>query len=121
MSETPAAPVHVAGHWSGTWTPFDPARDAAPREPSQRMDAHVEADGDGWRARFEADCGGPYTFAVAMGGRRAGHVVLFKGTADLGPHDGGVFEWIGRATESEFAGFYVSAHYTGVFSLARAT
>jgi len=34
--------------------------------------------------------------------------VLFKGTADLGPKDGGVYDWIGRATEKEFVGFYTS-------------
>ena len=47
------------------------------------------------------------------------HAVLFKGTADLGPKDGGVYDWIGRATEKEFVGFYTNACYTGVFTLTR--
>jgi len=31
------------------------------------------------------------------------------GTAGLGPKDGGVYDWIGRATEKEFVGFYTNA------------
>ena len=54
-----------------------------------------------------------------MEGRPAGKTVLFKGTADLGPKDGGVYDWIGRATEKEFVGFYTNAYYTGVFTLTR--
>jgi len=51
--------------------------------------------------------------------RSAGKTVLFKGSADLGPKDGGVYDWIGRATDKEFVGFYTNAYYTGVFVLAR--
>ena len=54
-----------------------------------------------------------------MSRRAAGTTVLFKGTADLGPKDGGVYDWIGRATEKEFVGFYTNAYYTGVFTLTR--
>ena len=55
-----------------------------------------------------------------MEGRLVGSAVLFKGTADLGARDGGVFDWIGKAGNDEFVGFFTSASYTGVFSLARA-
>ena len=44
----------------------------------------------------------------------------FKGTADLGQKDGGVYDWIGRAVDNEFVGFYTSAGYTGVFNMTRA-
>jgi hypothetical protein len=54
-----------------------------------------------------------------MDGRQAGEVVLFKGTTDLGEKDGGVYDWIGRATDKEFIGFYTSAKYAGVFRLTR--
>ena len=60
-----------------------------------------------------------YKYAIAMEGRAAGKTVLFKGTADLGSKDGGVYDWIGRATEKEFVGFYTNAYYTGVFTLTR--
>ena len=55
-----------------------------------------------------------------MEGRLVGNVVMFKGSADLGQRDGGVYDWIGRAVGDEFVGFYTSAGYTGVFSLSRA-
>ena len=54
-----------------------------------------------------------------MEGRLVGGVVMFKGTADLGPRDGGVYDWIGRANNDEFVGFFTSAAYTGVFSMTR--
>ena len=54
-----------------------------------------------------------------MEGRLVGGVVMFKGTADLGARDGGVYDWIGRAVDGEFVGFYTSATYTGVFSMTR--
>jgi hypothetical protein len=75
--------------------------------------------GDTWQATFEGECGRPYKYTIKMDGRQAGDVVLFKGTTDLGEKDGGVYDWIGRATQKEFIGFYTSAKYSGVFQLAR--
>jgi hypothetical protein len=111
----------VSGRWSGTWRALDPsaaaiALDEAPR---LRMDAEVHQRDGTWTARFEADCGRPYKYLVTMEGRVAQDVVLFRGTADLGAEDGGVFEWIGRATDRAFIGFYVNAGYTGAFALSR--
>ena len=54
-----------------------------------------------------------------MEGRPVGNAVMFKGSADLGPKDGGVSNWIGRADEKEFVGFFTSAAYTGVFTMTR--
>jgi hypothetical protein len=54
-----------------------------------------------------------------MLGRAAGGAVLFKGTTDLGEMDGGVYDWIGRATSTEFLGFYTSGSHTGTFTLTR--
>src|SRR5947209_4318247 len=70
-----------------------------------------------WQATFEGECGRPYKYTIIMEGRQAGDVVLFKGTTDLGEKDGGVYDWIGRATSQEFIGFYTSAKYTGTFRL----
>jgi hypothetical protein len=55
-----------------------------------------------------------------MEGRLAGGAVLFKGTADLGPKDGGVYDWIGRADDKEFVGSFTSGFYTGVFTMTKA-
>jgi hypothetical protein len=54
-----------------------------------------------------------------MTGRPSSEAVLFKGTTDLGEKDGGVYDWIGRATDREFVGFYTSANHTGAFRLTR--
>jgi hypothetical protein len=34
-----------------------------------------------------------------------GSAVLFKGPVDLGEQVGGVFDWVGRATDDSFVGF----------------
>ena len=52
-----------------------------------------------------------------MQGRPEGDTVIFKGSIDLGEQNGGVFDWVGRANEEQFVGFYSSAYYTGVFNL----
>ena len=112
----------ISGRWTGTWAPFHPADATEDGAQRQRMDAMVERQGgDRWTSAFEAECNRPYKYVVEMEGRQAGGVVLFRGTTDLGSDDGGVFEWIGRATEREFIGFYASAGYTGVFTLSRPT
>jgi hypothetical protein len=88
--------------------------------PQSQMDCKVEALPDGkWQATFEGECGKPYKYTIKMLGRQVGGAVLFQGTADLGEADGGVFDWIGRATDTEFVGFFTSKGYTGTFRLAR--
>ncbi|MEZ6066084.1 MAG: hypothetical protein R3B90_10330 [Planctomycetaceae bacterium] len=72
-----------------------------------------------WRARFEGECGQPYKYVITMNGRQSGKVVLFQGTTDLGAKDGGVHNWIGRATETDLTGFYSSEHHSGFFRLKR--
>ena len=76
-------------------------------------------DGEGWVATFEGDCGRPYKYKISLKGRLVGGVVMFTGTVDLGAQDGGVFDWVGRATGSEFIGFYTSGYATGYFNLKR--
>lgn len=122
-------PPNLVGDWTGTWNiyaPPDPAGkeaakpNPAPKIPPMPLDCKVMEPKDGkWTATFEGECGRPYKYTIKMEGRQAGPVVLFKGSADLGEKDGGVFDWIGRATEKEFVGFYTSETYTGTFRLAR--
>ena len=121
----------VAGSWSGDWGMYSPPSKseeipAAMKkftypEACKPMDCKVEAQTDGkWQATFEGECGRPYKYVIKMQGRQAGNVVLFQGSADLGEKDGGVFDWIGRASEKEFVGFFTSKGYTGTFRLTRA-
>jgi hypothetical protein len=116
----PQAAPNIAGTWTGTWSSFNPARATTPpRELCARLTAAITQKGDVWDAVFEGDCGRPYKYTIAMEGRQAGGAVLFKGTTDLGPQDGGVYDWVGRADEKEFVGFFTSAAYTGFFTMTR--
>src|SRR5262245_10401211 len=110
----------IAGEWTGTWSTYNPAQGAVPAKGlCKSLECKVEYKDGVWHATFEGDCGRPYKYTIKMEGRQVGKVVMFKGTTDLGPNDGGVFDWIGRANEKEFVGFFTSAYYTGVFSLSR--
>jgi len=118
----PQPPPTIDGTWTGTWSAFNPARATTPpRELCAKLTATIAKKGDVWEAVFEGDCGRPYKYSISMEGRLAGSAVMFKGTADLGAQDGGVYDWIGRADNNEFVGFFTSAAYTGVFSMMRAT
>jgi hypothetical protein len=112
----------VTGTWTGMWWTHPPTR--TPPQPAgevrkQQLDCTVLQKENLWQATFEGECGRPYKFTIKMDGRQAGEAVMFKGTADLGEADGGVFDWIGRATDHEFAGFFTSAKYAGEFRLER--
>ena len=119
----------VVGKWSGTWGVYAPPAikpepAAAPKRDytaqQKAMDCIVEALPDGkWQATFEGECGRPYKYTIKMQGRQVGDVVMFSGTADLGEMDGGVYDWIGRANQKDFVGFFTSRGYTGTFRLAR--
>jgi hypothetical protein len=125
-SQTPQAkdptPIpDIAGQWTGTWGVYNPAQGTTPpKDICKQLEAKVEQPKDGvWHAVFEGDCGRPYKYTIKMEGRQVGKAVMFKGTTDLGAKDGGVFDWIGRANDKEFIGFFTSANYTGTFNLSR--
>ena len=114
--DDPKAPKpEVTGAWTGTWQIDAPGHDG----PAMTLDCKVIEKKGKWEATFEGECGRPYKYTITMKGRQAGPAVLFKGTADLGEKDGGVFDWIGRATDKSFTGFYTSKAYTGNFMLKR--
>jgi hypothetical protein len=116
----PAQPLDIAGKWTGTWSSYSPTQgNKAPGFECAKLDATVAKNNDVWEAVFEGDCGRPYKYSIKMEGRQTGSAVLFKGTADLGAADGGIYDWIGRANNAEFIGFYTNAFTTGVFSLQR--
>ena len=120
-SQTKEAAPDINGEWTGTWGSYSPAQGTTPpKDMCKSLTAKVERKGEVWEAVFEGDCGRPYKYTIKMEGRQVGKVVMFKGTVDLGQRDGGVFDWIGRATDKEFVGFFTSAYYTGTFSMARA-
>lgn len=115
-----ALPPDISGTWTGTWGIYSPAQGTTPpKDICKKLDAKVEHKDGVWLASFEGDCGRPYKYSIKMEGRQVGKVVLFKGTTDLGASDGGVYDWIGKATDKEFVGFFTSASYTGTFNLTR--
>ena len=116
----PQGPPNIVGNWVGTWSAFNPARASTPpQEQCAKLSAAISQKGDVYEAVFEGDCGRPYKYSITMEGRLVGNVVMFKGTVDLGAKDGGVYDWIGRAVDEEFVGFYTSAAYTGVFNMTK--
>ncbi len=122
--EKVVAKPNVAGAWTGTWGALETPKPGAAPKPytgAQRaMDCKVEVMPSGeWQATFEGECGRPYKYTIKMPGRQSGEVVLFKGSVDLGEKDGGVYDWIGRAAEHEFIGFFTSRGHAGSFTLAR--
>jgi hypothetical protein len=126
--DKPAKPA-VDGKWTGTWGVYNPAdqgkSDAEKpkanvyQRAQLKLDCTVEQKDGKWQATFEGECGRPYKYTIKMEGRQVGKAVMFQGTADLGPMDGGVFDWIGKASDNSFVGFYTSQGYTGTFQLAR--
>jgi hypothetical protein len=117
----PQGPPNITGTWTGTWSAYNPARASTPpQEQCAKLSATIAQKGEMWEAVFEGDCGRPYKYTITMEGRLVGNAVMFKGSVDLGAKDGGVYDWIGRAVDNEFVGFYTSAAYVGVFSLTRA-
>ena len=111
----------ITGDWSGDWGPYNPASGMGMvKGLCKSLTSKVTAGNGVWNATFEGDCGRPYKYVIKMEGRQVGKSVLFKGTVDLGEKDGGVFDWIGKANEKEFVGFFTSSGYTGVFLLKKA-
>lgn len=123
----PAKMPDIVGSWTGDWGAYDPATGSAmDKAKCKQLDCNVVLKvetGSGnsmvWEATFEGECGRPYKYTIKMEGRQASDTVMFKGTVDLGEMDGGVYDWIGRANDKEFAGFYTSSHHVGVFRLTR--
>lgn len=112
---------NITGKWTGTWYSYNPAQGTATqKELCKNLSCNIEYKDGAWQATFEGDCGRPYKYEIKMEGRQIGKAVLFKGTSDLGAQDGGVYDWIGRANDKEFIGFFTNAFYTGTFSLSRA-
>jgi hypothetical protein len=119
------APKHVetpniVGPWSGTWGAFDPATlSKLDKQKCKGLDCTVVKKEGVWVATFEGDCGGPYKYTITMEGRQSGEVILFKGSVDLGEKGGGIYDWVGRANNNDFVGFYTSSTHIGVFQLSR--
>jgi hypothetical protein len=123
VSSAEAPKPAIEGKWTGTWGLYNPADQGKPSpqyaKAQMKLDCTVELKEGKYQATFEGECGRPYKYTIKMEGKPAGPTVMFKGSADLGPMDGGVYDWIGRANDKEFVGFYTSAGHVGSFTLSR--
>jgi hypothetical protein len=84
---------------------------ALAKDKCKGLDCVVEASDGVWHATFEGGCTRPYKYAIKMDGRQVGGAVLLEGATDLGAQGGGIFDWVGRATDDEFVGFFTSSRY----------
>ena len=114
----PAGPPNIVGLWTGNWGTFDPATlSKVAKETCKSLDCTVGLKDGAWVATFEGECGGPYKYTIKMEGRQSGDVVLFTGSVDLGEKGGGIYDWVGRATDKDFVGFYTIRVMSAFFSL----
>ena len=104
-----------SNRWAGTWQKDD--------DPNYGGDLHCtvkQVDDQNWQARFTGYCGRQFAYEITMEGRGEGDTVLFKGEADLGEQDGGLYQWTGRIERDAFAGQYVSSTgKKGSFAMSR--
>jgi hypothetical protein len=119
-SSQPATDVPM--QWVGLWGAFDIEQGKMlDKDYCKRIECVIEHRDGQWHANFEGECGRPYKYSITMQGRAIDGVLMFEGTVDLGPEDGGVYDWIGRADGEHFVGFYTNAHTTGVFRMTPRT
>ncbi|MEW6130640.1 MAG: hypothetical protein AB1757_26655 [Acidobacteriota bacterium] len=119
-SQTQNAAPDITGQWTGVWSAYNPSKGSgSEKELCKKLTCTITNKDGVWEATFEGDCGRPYKYQIKMEGRQIGKVVLFKGTTDLGAQDGGIYDWIGRANDKEFVGFFTNAFVTGTFNLTR--
>jgi len=98
--------------WEGTWA-------AAPDGHGGELRCVlVPLEGEKWQGKFTGYCSNQFAYEVQMEGRRDGAAILFKGEADLGEKDGGVYRWTGQIKGQEFLGEYNSTSgKTGKFEM----
>jgi hypothetical protein len=73
-----------------------------------------------WEATFAGYCNREFLYEVRMQGSKEGEKIVFKGEADLGEQDGGVYQWHGEIQGRSFLGLYTSASgKKGEFKLER--
>jgi len=108
------ATPNVSGKWVGTWE-------------STKNKGHggglsceaTEKSKNEWEAVFTAEYGKTSSYNVNLKGKAEEGKVVFGGKVDLGEKGGGVFNWTGRATATEFTGEYEGGGDTGSFKMAR--
>lgn len=114
-AESPPPRDAITGRWSGTWQ--SEANDHA-----GDLRAIITRKDDGnYLARYHATYAGFLTFETEanLTGRRTGDRVELEGEEDLGWLAGGVYQYQGHATPTEFFSTYESKHDHGTYRMTR--
>ncbi len=104
----------VSGYYAGDWYGPNPEKSLG------TLNCTTTATGpDSWDALFAATFGDYGEYEVPLEGRREEGKVVFGGTVDLGPADGGAYEWSGEIIGDDFNGTYTSKFISGSFRMKR--
>lgn len=114
VESTGAKMPKVSGKWEGRWETEGPGGHGGGLKC-----VAVEDGPNKWTATFTAEFGKIASYNIKLDGKPGDGAVVFGGKVDLGIGDLGIFNWTGRATETEFTGKYVGTSDKGTFKMTR--
>jgi len=102
----------VMGNWDGRWYGVESSEGP--------VTAHIIAEGKGnFRAVISVDIGEVEPFPGEMRGKDQDAKVQFKGTVDLGPQNGGIYQLTGEVSDGKFTGRFSGLENRGRFELKK--
>lgn len=119
----PSAKAPYVGRWTGTWQSSQ-SKHRGHLECVLEAKPYVDvlANTYPFEATFHAHWGGlSSTYRVPLNGTDMGKSLFIQGSQDLGPLQGGVYEYKGSVTASRFDATYTSKYDRGTFTLRRPT
>jgi hypothetical protein len=114
-AKKPTPADDVTGRWGGTWL----SQTSGHTDPMRCL-IYPERDGQ-YRARFRATYKKVlhFSYDVMLQPKPGTNGVQFRGSADLGKLAGGLYQYAGYATPTNFFSTYDSKYDRGVFQMAR--
>jgi len=113
-AKRPTPTNDITGRWEGRWI-----SDANGHNDGLRC--LITAAHGGYRARFRATYEGVlhFSYTVPLKTQPGTNGIEFRGSADLGRLAGGVYQYEGHATPSDFFSTYRSRYDHGTFQMTR--
>jgi hypothetical protein len=113
----PTATNDITGRWEGKWI----SEATGHNDPLQCLITHVSE--GRYAARFRATYERVlhFSYTVILDAKPGTNGIDFHGTADLGKLAGGVYQYDGYATPTNFFSRYKSKHDRGTFQMGRPT
>ncbi len=108
-------PTDISGHWQGSWRSEVNGHHGALRCIVRQEDEHH------YQARYRAIYGKIFSFeyTVPITVERSRDLFTFKGEANLGKLAGGIYDYEGTASPTNFYSTYRSKYDHGVFQMTR--